>query len=95
MVLVNWLKFTPLEFETWWKAPDPRCYPSVKIYSVGVWNASFSNHSKTNAELKFTPLEFETQEYQHKEALKVELKFTPLEFETHYEQLFQKQEKHR
>ena len=55
----------------------------VKIYSVGVWNATErAKPIGLASELKFTPLEFETVN-QFPSFFKGELlKFTPLEFET-------------
>ena len=58
-------------------------YIVVKIYSVGVWNASLQAFlTAASTALKFTPLEFETTRPLKAFKRQTKLKFTPLEFET-------------
>ena len=56
------LEFTPLEFETSVNDDKINQIQSIRIYSVGVWNAIYENKIIEMLKLEFTPLEFETAE---------------------------------
>ena len=76
------LKFTPLEFETIQSMVAIKT-TTVKIYSVGVWNAQKAQSAQEQLKVKIYSVGVWNDEDEIYIASGKMLKFTPLEFETY------------